>query len=83
MRAMGSAPDEGVASETWQSSAASANERPSFVGRVKNALLRRLRTLAGGVVVLVNRVVDRLGAGDSLLIVLKKRAMDTDCRRPT
>ncbi len=72
MRAMGSAPDEGVASEAWQSSTASAAERPSFARRAKNALLRRLCKGAGGILVLVNRAVDRLGAGDSLLFVLKK-----------
>ncbi len=72
LRAMGRAPDEGVASDAWQSGPASGTERPSFARRVKNALLRRLRTVTGGLLVLVNRVVDRLGAGDSLLIVLKK-----------
>lgn len=74
LRAMGRAPDEGVASEAWQSGPASGAERPSFARRVKNALLRRLRTVAGGLLVVVNRIVDRLGAGDSLLVVLKKTA---------
>ena len=83
LRAMGGSPNEGVASDAWQSSAASANERPSFVRRVKNALLRRLRTVAGWVLVLVNRVVDYLGAGDSLLVVLKKTADGSDCRIST
>jgi hypothetical protein len=72
---MGRAPDEGVASESWQSGPASATARPSFARRLKNALLRRMRTVAGGLLVFVNRLVDRLGAGDSLLIVLKKSVL--------
>lgn len=74
LRAMGRAPDEGVASESWQTGTASGAGRPSFAHRVKNALLRRMRTMAGGLLVIVNRIVDRLGAGDSLLVVLKKTA---------
>ena len=74
LRAMGRAPDEGVASDAWQSGPASGAGRPSFACRLKNALLRRLRTVAGGLLVVVNRIVDRLGAGDSLLVVLKKTA---------
>jgi SAM-dependent methyltransferase len=74
LRAMGRAPDEGVASEAWQSGPASGAGRPSFARRLKNALRRRLRTVAGGLLVVVNRIVDRLGAGDSLLVVLKKTA---------
>lgn len=74
LRAMGRAPGEGVTSEAWKSGPASNSERPSFAHRLKNALLRRLRTVAVGLLVVVNRIVDRLGAGDSLLVVLKKAA---------
>lgn len=71
-RALAHAPDEGVASEAWQSGPASVTERSSLINRVKKKLVRLLSTLAGVVVVLVNRLVDLLGAGDSLLIALKK-----------
>ncbi|WP_207388086.1 class I SAM-dependent methyltransferase [Hylemonella gracilis] len=74
LRAIGRAPDVGVASNAWQSGRAPGAGRPSFARRLKNALLRRLRTVVGGLLVVVNRIVDRLGAGDSLLVVLKKTA---------
>jgi len=74
LRAMGRTPDEGVASEAWQSGPASGAERPSVARRLKNALLLRLRRVVGGGLVVANRIVDWLGAGDSLLVVLKKTA---------
>ena len=83
IRAMERAPEEGVTSVAWQSRPATTAERLSFVRLLKNAVLLQLRTVAGGLLVLVNRVVDRLGAGDSLLIVLGKRPIGTDCRKPT
>jgi SAM-dependent methyltransferase len=72
LRALGRAPDQGVASEAWQSGPTSGAERPSFVRRLKNALLRRLRRVVGYLLLVINRIADRLGAGDSLLVVLKK-----------
>lgn len=74
LRAMGRAPDEGVASEAWQRDTASGAERPSFTRRLKNALLQRLRTVTVLFLVVINRIIDLLGAGDSLLVVLKKTA---------
>ena len=72
LRAIGRPPAEGAASESWGSVTVQSDGKPSFALRVRNALLRRARVLAGALLVVVNRVVDRLGAGDSLLIVLKK-----------
>lgn len=72
MRAMGPSPEEGAASEAWAGVANISGSRPSFARRVKNALLRRTRVLVGGLLVVVNRTVDCLGAGDSLIVVLKK-----------
>lgn len=83
LRAMGRRPDEGVASKSWQGGAASAAGRPSFGRRLKDALLRRLHVSAGCLLVLVNRLVDRLGCGDSLIVVLKKKSIDTERRKST
>jgi SAM-dependent methyltransferase len=72
LRAIGRVPDEGVASEVWQSAPIAGAERMYFARRLKNALLRQLRTMAGALLAVINRIVDRIGAGDSLLVVLKK-----------
>lgn len=72
IRALIAPPVEGVPSEAWQSPSGMTTEPCSFTRRIKNVLLRRLRTVSRGFIVLVNRVVDTLGAGDSLLIVLRE-----------
>lgn len=71
LRAMGRAPDEGVASDAWRSVPALSPERPSISHRLMNALLCCLRTVAGVLLVIFNRILDRLGVGDSLLVVLR------------
>ena len=72
IRALMAPPVEGVPSEAWQSTPAMTIEACSFTRRIKNLMRRRMRTVLGGLLVLVNRVIDSLGAGDSLLIVLKE-----------
>lgn len=79
LHAIGRRPEEGMASESWQSGLVSAAQNSSFLLRIANALLRRMRIVIGGLIVLANRIIDRLGAGDSLLIVLKKTTEKTDC----
>lgn len=72
LRAIGRAPSEGMASDVWRSAPILGAEQPPFVRRLKSVLLRGLRTVTGGLLVIVNRIVDILGGGDSLLVVLKK-----------
>lgn len=65
-------PAEGVASATWEGRGGTDDVRTSFSTRVRLRLLRELHSLAGPLLVPLNRMVDQLGLGDSLLIVLRK-----------
>lgn len=72
LRAMGQVPDEGVASDSWRNRVDAPLANPSYIRRIKNMTARRLRSAVSSVFVLVNRIVDLIGGGDSLLIVLKR-----------
>lgn len=74
LRAMGKAPAEGASSDAWCASAAHGNTRPSFALRVRNGLMGRMRDAIGPILTLFNRLLDQFGAGDSLLVVLKRRS---------
>lgn len=72
LSAMRRAPNEGVASESWSNGDKTASVRPSNMRRVKNVITRNLRFGVSATLVLLNRIVDLIGAGDSLLIVLRR-----------
>jgi len=65
-------PAEGVASATWEGGGGADDVRTSFSTKVRLRLLRELHSLASPLLVPLNRIVDQLGLGDSLLIVLRK-----------
>lgn len=73
LRAMAETTVEGRASQGWSQSDGMAM-RLSFISRVKHSLARRLGKLATLGMVAVNRAVDAIGLGDSLLVELRVRA---------
>jgi len=72
LRAMAETTVEGHAAEGW-SHGGEAPVRTSFARRVKNGLARRLRGAIGLSLTALNRLVDALGQGDSLLVELRAR----------
>lgn len=72
LRAMRAAPPEGQASSGWSHAATSDTpQRPPFGKRLVRALLSRMRRMVIPLIAVVNRIVDQLGFGDSLVVVLK------------
>jgi SAM-dependent methyltransferase len=61
---------EGAASVAWSHGAAAAM-KPSFLRKVRNATASRAVRMAGIGVAVGNRLLDVMGKGDSLLVVLK------------
>jgi 2-polyprenyl-3-methyl-5-hydroxy-6-metoxy-1,4-benzoquinol methylase len=74
MRAMAEKPIEGQASTSW-SHGRSQSQRIGFADRVRNALAARLARAAGAGLAIVNRCVDVLGQGDSLLVELRVKSI--------
>ncbi|RFB67136.1 MULTISPECIES: class I SAM-dependent methyltransferase [unclassified Herbaspirillum] len=72
LRAMAENTTEGQASGGWSSGSVAA-QRISFVTRVKRGLARRMSKLLTFAMIVVNRTVDMLGQGDSLLVELRAR----------
>lgn len=71
IKALSEQPQEGQASSSWSSSHGQAG-RAGLLSRVKNALRRRLQKVLLVVVAVLNRLVDALGKGDSLLVELRR-----------
>ncbi len=72
LSAMRRATNEGVASESWGNGDQMTSVRLSNMRRVRNVITRNLRFGVSASLVLLNRIVDLFGAGDSLLIVLRR-----------
>jgi len=71
IKALSEQPEEGQPSSSWSSSHGRAG-RPGFLQRIKNALRRRLQKVLSIAVAALNRLVDALGQGDSLLVELRR-----------
>ena len=72
LRAFGDVTAEGQASSAWTGGAPSIPKKASLAMRWKNRLATRATGLAHGLIGPINRVADRLGMGDSLLVELSK-----------
>ena len=71
IKALSEHPQEGQASSSWSSSHGHAG-RTGLLFRIKNALRRRLQKVLLVVIAVLNRLVDALGRGDSLLVELRR-----------
>jgi SAM-dependent methyltransferase len=72
LRAFGDVTTEGQASTAWTGAGPSIPKQASFAMRWKNRFASRATGLAHGLIGPINRVADRLGLGDSLLVELVK-----------
>jgi SAM-dependent methyltransferase len=72
LRAFGDVTIEGQTSTAWTGSGPSIPKEASFALRWKNRFASRATGLAHGVIGPLNRMVDALGMGDSLLVELSK-----------
>ena len=72
LRAFGDDTVEGQPSTAWTSSGPSVPKEASFAMRWKNRFASRATGLAHGLIGPVNRMVDKLGMSDSLLVELRK-----------
>jgi 2-polyprenyl-3-methyl-5-hydroxy-6-metoxy-1,4-benzoquinol methylase len=70
LRALRSAPAEGQASPIW-SSRSGGERKASLFARARNAGVAMLKRLSVVAAVIVNRIMDALGQGDSLLVELR------------
>ncbi|MBY5766732.1 class I SAM-dependent methyltransferase [Rhizobium leguminosarum] len=73
LRAFGDITAEGQASSAWTGRGPSVPSNTSFAMRWKNRFASRVSGSAGRTMTHLNRLVDRLGLGDSLLVVLQKQ----------
>ena len=71
IKALSELPQEGQASSSWSGSHGQTG-RTRLLSRIKNALRWRLQKIFLIVLAALNRLVDALGKGDSLLIELRK-----------
>lgn len=71
-RANREAPAEGRASSTWASSPNEVAVRPAFKVKLKRVLMSRLARVVMPLTIILNRTLDALGKGDSLLVVLHR-----------
>jgi 2-polyprenyl-3-methyl-5-hydroxy-6-metoxy-1,4-benzoquinol methylase len=72
IRAAATSPDEGVVSAEWSSKNMPSGGKKAFLSRMTNVILKPFRYMVSGVIVLMNRVIDLLGVGDSLIVVIEK-----------
>lgn len=70
IRTAGERKAEGMASTTWSNEVGKV-ARPSFLTKVRNVAKSRSARLAGSAMGIANRILDALGKGDSLLVVLE------------
>lgn len=75
IKAMSENPSEGQASCSW-GSIESGSEKGGLINRIGKALGRRMGSMASVFLVVVNRLVDAVGGGDSLLIELSNPVSD-------
>lgn len=73
LRAMAESTNEGQASQNW-GGGTEAQKKISFATRLKNAVLRRSARLFTACIVVINRIVDAAGQGDSLLVELRAQS---------
>lgn len=71
IKALSEQPPEGQASSSW-SNAQGQLGRVGLLPRIKNSVRRRLQKILLVVVAVLNRLVDALGKGDSLLVELRR-----------
>lgn len=73
LRAFGDAGKEGQASTSWTSGTLTVAKEATLMTRIKGRIVSRMPSAAGPWIRYMNRFVDSLGLGDSLLVELERK----------